>query len=392
MINSSLGILLGFILGIFTGLIPGIHINLLSVIIISIFNIISIDSYFFFFVILSMSITHTFFNAFPSILLGIPDSESIFNVLAGHKLVLEGKAKKAIWLTLIGSLLGAIYSIPFFIVIYQIDDIPNNELIMLIVFFIILSVMILKNDTSIRFIVLFGLYGYLFLDVINLNEPLFHIFSGIFAIAPIITSIKEKVELPDQKPLKKDIKKTQMIKIIPTIIFSVSTLVFPGISTSIGLMFLFMIIKTTDELYLILTGAMDTITMFLAIPFYYSMGYKRNGSIIALSELKSTITYSEIIKVLIIMILICYLNYEIANFLIKYILNVLKKLNYLYINVTILIMIVIISIILDSFLGLFCLIIGVLLGLYLLNKDSPRYFAMNVIFIPVLYRTLTSLI
>ncbi|MFW6025124.1 MAG: tripartite tricarboxylate transporter permease [Candidatus Woesearchaeota archaeon] len=387
-----LGILIGIILGIFTGLMPGIHINLLSVILINIYTSYSLNKEIFFFVILSMSLTHTFFNAFPSILLGVPDSESIFNVLAGHKFVLKGEGKKAIWLTLIGSFSGILFAIPIFLIISNLNSIPDNNYIKLFVFLIILSTMVLKNEKSLRFIILFGSYGYFFLNLINLNEPLFHIFSGIFALAPIISSIKNNVKIPNQKELKKNLKTKHLYKIPLTILFSILTLTFPGISTSIGLMFLFMIIKTTDELYLILTGAMDTITMFLAIPFYYSFGYKRNGSIIALSELKNSITESQLIKLLLLIITISYLIYEISKLLIDKIINFLQKLNYLYLNITIISVIFIISFILDSFIGLICLVIGLLLGLYLLKEKAPRYFAMNVIFIPVIYYSLLTIV
>ncbi|HDM43737.1 MAG TPA: hypothetical protein ENG02_00910, partial [Candidatus Woesearchaeota archaeon] len=67
-IPAILSILLGILVGTFTGLIPGLHINLVSIFAITYFT--SINPIYLAIFIFAMSITHTFLNAIPSVLLG----------------------------------------------------------------------------------------------------------------------------------------------------------------------------------------------------------------------------------------------------------------------------------------------------------------------------------
>src|SRR3989344_7011318 len=98
-------LLLGTIAGTLTGLFPGIHINLISAILVSSLSLpfissLPIISLIVF--IVSMSITHTFLDFIPSILLGAPEEDSFLSVLPGHQLLKKGRGYEAIILTLYG--------------------------------------------------------------------------------------------------------------------------------------------------------------------------------------------------------------------------------------------------------------------------------------------------
>ncbi len=82
-----ISIIIGILLGMITGLTPGIHINLVisiilaySYLIIQLTNPLNIII-----TMVAMATTHTIFDAIPSTILGIPDSDNLTMLLPAHK-------------------------------------------------------------------------------------------------------------------------------------------------------------------------------------------------------------------------------------------------------------------------------------------------------------------
>src|SRR3989338_11714332 len=111
-----LALFLGVLCGIFSGLIPGIHVNLVSVLLVSFSAVLLtytspiVLAVF----IISLAITHTFFDTIPTIYLGAPDEAQALNVLPGHRLLLKGLGHNAVIYTIIGSLGSLLLSLLFF--------------------------------------------------------------------------------------------------------------------------------------------------------------------------------------------------------------------------------------------------------------------------------------
>ncbi|RLG59449.1 MAG: hypothetical protein DRN95_02035 [Candidatus Hydrothermarchaeota archaeon] len=97
-------ICIGVGFGTLTGLVPGLHVNTLVVMLLSLLPSLSIDKYSAVALIIAMSITHSFVDYIPSILLGAPEEDSVLSVLPGHRLLLKGKGYKAIKLTVVGGI------------------------------------------------------------------------------------------------------------------------------------------------------------------------------------------------------------------------------------------------------------------------------------------------
>src|SRR3990167_3580184 len=110
LLEILIAILIGCFLGIITGLTPGIHINLVAVILLSLTPLLSqyVSILTLAVAIITMSITHTFLDALPSIFLGAPDSGLELSVLPGHKLLLEGRGYEAVFLTVVGSFFAVV--------------------------------------------------------------------------------------------------------------------------------------------------------------------------------------------------------------------------------------------------------------------------------------------
>jgi putative membrane protein len=107
-------IALGFVLGIIAGLVPGLHLNNFAAMLLALspqlfawglspFEVAGI--------ILSASISQTFFDAIPAIFLGAPDSEAALTVLPGQRLMLEGRSIEAMRLSALGSAGSMIFAL-----------------------------------------------------------------------------------------------------------------------------------------------------------------------------------------------------------------------------------------------------------------------------------------
>ena len=193
-IEIILSLLIGICFGIITGIIPGIHINLISAILLGISSSLIYTSPLNLSVfIISMSVTHTFIDAIPSIFLGAPDSSQALGVLPGHRYLLKGKGLRAVKLTAIGSYGAIIVSIilfPIFILfvkyLYPYLEIYVKYFIVIVIIF-----MILKDKKKLWSIIIFiisGVLGIIVLSSNTIQNPLFPMLSGMFGISTLIYS------------------------------------------------------------------------------------------------------------------------------------------------------------------------------------------------------------
>ena len=206
MLELVIVIVFGIFLGVICGIIPGLHPNAVSVILITTSPILLryLSTIELAALIVTVAVSNSIIDALPSIYLGAPDADSnAMNVLPGHRMLLEGKGHEAIVLTITGSLLGlifAIVSIPPLILLLK----SGYPIIKDYLAFIIIGTMaflILREKNKIWALIIFLLSGVLGIAAINLQikEPLFPLFSGLFGISTLILGLKNKVKIPKQE-------------------------------------------------------------------------------------------------------------------------------------------------------------------------------------------------
>jgi len=259
--------LLGTCLGIFTGLIPGIHVNLISVILLA-FSVILLDytsAVVVCVIIISMAITHTFLDTIPSVFLGAPDPDTALSILPGHKLLLEGKGREAVLLTVIGSLGGLVVSIAFVPVLLKIVEVIYPFLKNYIGYFLILVsiFLIFKDKNRLWALILFLLSGALGLAVLNLpiKEPLFPLFSGLFGISMLLVSLNDKVSIPEQ--ISCEIESEGKFKAIGSAFLTGWVCSFmPGMGPAQAAIIGSQFVKLSEKGFLILVGGLSRHTQF----------------------------------------------------------------------------------------------------------------------------------
>lgn len=342
-----------------------------------------------------MSITHSFIDFIPSILFGVPNPDTTLSILPGHKMVYSGEAYYAIFLSSLGSLSGCFFSIliiPLFILFithfYESFKIIIPYLLGIVsILFIIIEKGHSKKFWSSIILLFSGGQGLLLLNSDIISNPLLIIFSGIFGVAALInTFFEELTQLPKQKykfkfKFSKDFFKSMVIGTVSSSLCSIT----PGIGNSQAAVLSSLLMKDiSSKLFIVVLSSINTINFILSIITFYLIERARNGSIIAISQLKDTITLENVIFYFIIIILTCILAFFITLLIGKRIIKLVEKVNILKINFTIILFIFIIVFFFDSFYGILALIFTTILGLLCILLDVKRIHLMNVLIIPVI--------
>ena len=389
LIEILLFLLMGIIAGIITGLIPGIHINLIGAFLITISAsfLFSIPSVFLVVFISSMAITHTFLDFIPSVFLGCPDTDTELAILPGHQLLKKGQGYEAIMLTAYGSLMAVILliviSFPSIILISKAYDIIKN----LIPYFLILAsiTLISLEKKKISAIIVFIITGILGLIVLNLEikEPLLPLLTGLFGSSMLILSIKNKTKIPKQNI--KDIKPPKLFKpLLGALIASPLCSFLPGMGSGQAAIIGNIISKTNRKGFLVLLGATNTLVMGFSFISLYVISKARTGAAVAIKEIINSLSLEVLILILTTIIISGILSFFLTKKIAKITSKKINKINYTFLSLTTLIVLISLVITISGFLGLIILFISTITGIFCISFPIRRVNMMGCLLLPVI--------
>ncbi len=210
MFDVAVSTLLGCLCGIITGLVPGLHVNNIVIILVSASPLLlgSFGLWPLLAFISALSVTHSFVNYIPAILLGAPQEDNILSTLPGHRLLSQGRGYEAIRLTVLGGLGSALFSFltlpPLYFALPQIYPLVRNHIPLLLTG-VIVYMLWLEHGLRRRFyallVVLYsGALGYIILNypLLPPQYALFPALTGFFGISTILTSLHLRSSPPDQ--------------------------------------------------------------------------------------------------------------------------------------------------------------------------------------------------
>ncbi|MAG78685.1 hypothetical protein CL616_04960 [archaeon] len=379
---------IGVFLGIISGLIPGIHVNLISVLMLSVSTFILdiVSPLTFCVIIVSLAITHTFLDTIPSVFLGAPEADSALSALPGHKLLLEGKGFEAVILTVLGSFGGLIVSLAFVPLLLKVVEFIYPLIKNYIGYFLILiSVFLIFNDKNKSWaLIVFLLSGALGIFVLNINvkEPLFPLFSGLFGISMLLISLKDKVNIPKQ--IFGNIETEGKFKAIGSAFVTGWICSFmPGMGPAQAAIIGSQFVKLTEKGFLILVGGLSTVNMVLSLVTLYVIGKARNGAVVVVSKLIE-ISFNDLLVFMAIALIVGGLATILACKLSKIFSKVLERVNYMKLCIGIICLISVLVFVLTGFLGMLILIVSTAVGLIPALKNVNRSHMMGCLLIPVI--------
>ncbi len=398
LIEIIFAVLIGGICGIITGLIPGIHINLVA-------GFILVNSYYFLEIvnaeilvvfIISMGIIHSFVDFIPSVIFGVPDADTTLSVLPAHKLVIEGKAFLAIYLSSLGSLLGAGFAflaIPaVFLYLEAVYDMVKSFIpyFLIAVVFILIS---MEKGLNKKFwaiiVVLFSSgFGAFVLNSSFLNDPLLPLFSGLFGLSTIAYSLfSESGKIANQSfeinfKIDFNLIKGLFLGGIASLICSVS----PGLGNAQAAILASVFMKKMSEkIFLVIVSSINTISFILSFATFYLIERARNGSVFVISQIIDNISIYDMILYFIIIYVVSAAGFFITLYLGKIMIFYVYKLNMFYINLYVIVLLFIVVVILTGIYGLFVFIASGFLGIICILLEVKRVHLMTVLIIPVVF-------
>ncbi len=390
-------IVLGIIAGTITGLTPGVHINLISSIIIanSIYLLTLFNQNLLVIFIISMSTTHTFLDFIPSILFGIPDSDTSLSILPTQKMVIQGDAYKAIVLSSIGSFCGIIFTlliIPIFLLfLKKMYESITSIIPYFLLFSIIILILLEKQKNKIFWSIIITLFsgslGILVLNTKLITNPLLVLFTGLFAIPGIIIALREKIPKYPAQNLKFKYKfnKNTYKSLLVGGISATACSITPGIGNSQAATLSSLFFKNpSSENFLITVSSINTINFSISILTFYLIERARNGSIIAISQIKTQILKTDIVQYIIIIVLVSILAFFLTIIIGKFAIQIISNLNITKLNLTLLLFLIIIIYTLTNIYGLIILLTTTCLGLMPILFQTKRVHLMNVLIIPII--------
>lgn len=401
LLEISIALLLGLLAGTFTGLSPGIHINLIAALLTSSLTLSqTIPAIALVVFIVSMSITHTFIDFIPSIFLGAPEEDSFLSILPGHQLLQKGEGHEAVLLTLYGSLLSLLIIlifIPIFIYLLPKISLLITPILPFILIFASLY-LIFREEEFLISLVVFLLAGFLGFLTLNLpiNQPLLPLLTGLFGTSALLVSIKSKTSLPPQKitPLfSLKISKLSLLKsFLSAALIAPFSSFLPGMGSGHAAVLASELSEKTHsdpKNFLFLVGSINTIIMALSFITIYSIEKARTGSAVAVKEILETITKTDLAIIIATIFASGLLAFALGIKISKLIALNINKLNYKYLSISVLFILLLVNILFSGILGLIVLTTATSLGVFTILSKARRINLMGALLIPTILFYLT---
>jgi len=380
LIEEILMLLTGIIAGTITGLIPGLHSNTIALITAALPYGNPISKIIF---ITAMGITHSIIETIPTIMLGA-SNENTIQLLPGHKMLMKGQGNKAIIISIAGALFTIIFTTLLTPFTFTFAKKFNWVLPIIIpaIIFAIATFMILKEKNKIIATIIFtttALYGFFLLES-GINEIIFALIIGFYGMPGLIETIITKTEIPKQRK-KTKLKLNPSFSFLTAIISSITSML-PALGPAHAAFIATSLKgKLTTKEYLMLTGGISTGNLFYSILMLYTIGKTRSGVSIAIEKIMQP-NLEEIILILAAAVSAAGFACAISIKLGLKIFELIKKINYKKITITVLFLCATIVMIFSGILGLIACISAAAIGLATMKAKISRAHCMGFLLAP----------
>ncbi|MCD7781360.1 MAG: tripartite tricarboxylate transporter permease, partial [Methanosphaera sp.] len=404
MISIIIALIIGIIVGIITGLIPGLHVNTVGIIIFSASTTLLeyTDSTTICSFLVSLALTHAMLEFIPSLLLAVPNEDTIVSIQPAHRLLFKGKGRYVIRLVSLGgygSLILLIILIPvLFIVLPVVYDILKDYIGYLLVIVMALMIYFTNKNTRSRLysLLIFLVSGILGLVILNGNMGenlgLLVMLSGLFSISSLLYSININSHIPKQEDfngviIDNGFKKSVFAGSISGCILGLLPGLGPAQGTVIAQTLTFNKEFKSEEFIVTNSGINVCDTLFSLIAIYL-INNPRSAISVYVETLLGDVTLGYIVLFIFISVISvsisCILSIPIGDWLI----NNIERVDYQKLSGLIIIVLSIFIVCYTFFVGgciwyvLLCYITSISLGMIVNVVDISKSNLMGVLIVP----------
>jgi len=389
-----LWLLSGVSAGIITGLLPSLHPNTVLFISLPLYLSSEVPAPSFLSFAVGLSVTHTFLDFIPSILLGAPDAGTALSILPGHRYMLQGKAYKAIKLTVFGGVFASLIALlllPFlFFVLPALYRFISPYLHLILV--LILGYLIYGESGSRKkaySLLILLVSGFLGLGVFasplaNQNYILFSVFSGLFGVPTLLLSARSGREIPKQDMcLSVDLVSSFKASWYGFLSGLLSGML-PGLGSSQSAFLVKRVKQFPLKQFITALGGINTTNILFSVLALYLIGKPRSGAALIINDILSKFTFQHVLLVLGLSIFALSLAAPLTLILGAKAIALVEKFDYRKLAYLVLFVIFVGTFLLNGLFGLLVLITSAAIGFSSLFLGTRRGYCMGVLLIPTI--------
>lgn len=382
-------------IGIFSGLMPGMHVNTLIPILFSLSLLLGIQPYYLAVLIVTTGISEIFMNFIPSIFLGAPEESTSLAVLPGHRLLLEGKGYEAIKLTVIGGIGAMMVSLiiislfaNIFTFLYEISRPYVHYLILSVVIFMIVTEKKLKKMASALLIILMsGLLGIIVLNssLVSQQNTLFPILTGLFGLSTLMVSLSERTSIPKQ--IEDFSLKISRKEIIKSIVLGSFAGVIVGLLPAIGISQAAVMVQYLGRAgearsFLVTVSGINVGNEVFSLINLFLLSNPRSGSSVAVQRILTEVTFFDILYLIGAVCFAAGISAVLTLYLGKKVPRYLERLNYRYLCLSVIFVIVAMIFLLTGVFGLLIAFTSTAIGLLCSYLEIRHSHCMGCLLVP----------
>ncbi|WP_297534504.1 tripartite tricarboxylate transporter permease [Thermococcus sp.] len=367
--------LLGLMLGTFTGITPGIHVNTLA----SLLRGFGLSAV----VLFAMGLTHTFLDVVPSTFLGVPDEGTALGVLPAHRLVLSGRGLEVVRIALIASFLAVLFFlplVPLYLLLAPLYRPAFGKLVVLLLtLLLVFTERGVKKVYALFIILLSGILG-LFILSLPLNEPFYALFTGLFGVPVIVSSLlagTKRIE-PGSPELEIAPKRFVIFSFMGTLFGMLASLLPAFTASQAALLGSF--ISRDERSFLTIVYSVNTANFLFALLNFLETGRERNGVVTLMEPLSVKALPAFLLVALFVGFAVLLYGEHLARLLAK----ALLRLPYRFINLTVLTFLILLALLFDGISGLLALTASSIVGYLAVILGVKRTNCMGSLMLPAL--------
>ncbi|ASJ06325.1 tripartite tricarboxylate transporter permease [Thermococcus pacificus] len=370
-------LLIGIAGGTFSGISPGIHVNTLA----AFLSGLGVGDNL---VLFSMGLTHTFLDVIPSAFLGVPDEGTALGILPAHRLVLRGRAMEVVMIALWASFLAVVLTIPFIPIYMKLAPIYSPRIGRLLIFllaaFLILTERGTKRLHALAIFILSGILGALTFRL-DLNQPFYHLFTGLFGISVILLALRGRGSLPaatDDGDVLMERGRFLRFSFLGTVLGMVASLVPAFTASQAALIGSFL--SRDERSFLTVVFSVNTANFLFSFANFVATGRQRNGIVALMNQIPERALTTYLLAALFVSMAVLLYGEPLAAL----ILNLLKRVPYRSMNAGVLLFLVFLSYVFDGLLGILVLAGATITGLLAATMGVKRTCCMGVLMLPIM--------
>lgn len=413
---------LGFVIGCISGLTPGLHVNNLAFLLAGVApSFGSVPPSALGVALVAASVTHTFLDIVPSVVIGVPDESMALVALPGHRMVLDGDGREAVVLSAAGSMLAVVFAFAAAVPVASVMVRAYPKLSAYMPHILAATVVFLvaterggeigrrgratgRSAIAVRAkaVVVLGASGLLGYYVLThspgaeavVGEPslLTPLFVGLFGVPILAASALENAEIPPQEG-DVDGALSRRSVVVNAVGGGVAGSVvgwLPGVSPAVATGFVQSLLPDSEtepesmREFIVAVSGVDSSNAVFALLALYFVGFPRSGVMVALDRLELSLDAGTVAVYLVAVAIVAVGSFALTVALGRYAFGVVRRVNYRVLSIGVVILLVGVTFVFSGFVGLPILAAATVIGLVPNYTRVRRVNCMGALLLPLI--------